>query len=104
MDDMNFDGEVLVVDEPRVLSFSWGEDILRFELTESRDGTRLVLFDELPPSTAARNAAGWEVCLDRLAGITPAPGIWQRRFDHYSPAFEHELGPQEGAPEGHEVG
>jgi uncharacterized protein YndB with AHSA1/START domain len=95
-------GEVLVSDEPRTLSFRWGEEILRFELTESDGGTRLVLFDELPPSTAARNAAGWDVCLDRLVGITPAPDFWQRRFDRYSTTFEPDLGPQVGAPAGHD--
>src|SRR5437016_13463581 len=30
--DMTLTGEVLAVDEPNVLAFSWGEEILRFEL------------------------------------------------------------------------
>ncbi len=102
MDGTVLTGEVLVSDEPRSLSFSWGEEILRFELTESDGGTRLVMFDQLPPSAAARNAAGWDVCLDRLAGITAAPDFWQRRFDLYSTSFEPELGPQVGPPTGHD--
>jgi len=94
-------GQVLVADEPSALSFSWGEEILRFELTGTDGGTRLVMFDELPPSTAARNAAGWDICLDRLAGMTPAPDLWQHRFDRYSAAFEPDLGLQVGPPAGH---
>jgi len=95
-------GEVLVADEPRALPFSWGEEILRFELTASEGGTHLVLFDELPPAAAARNAAGWDVCLDRLAGVALPPDVWQRRFDRYSVVFEPDLGPQDGAPAGHD--
>ena len=66
--DLTLTGEVLEVDEPYVLAFTWGEDRLRFELSAEGDGTRLVLVDELPAGAAARNAAGWDTCLDRLAG------------------------------------
>ncbi len=96
--DMMLTGEVLAAREPRELSFSWGEEILRFELNAVEDGTQLVLFDELPSSWAARNAAGWEVCLDRLAGSPPDEDAWQPRFDRYSLSFEPALGPQEGPP------
>jgi uncharacterized protein YndB with AHSA1/START domain len=96
--DMTLTGEVLEVDEPNVLAFTWGEDSLRFELSADGDGTRLVLIDELPPDAAARNAAGWEQCLDRLAGIEPAPDSWQPRFEHYAAAFESTLGPQAARP------
>jgi uncharacterized protein YndB with AHSA1/START domain len=96
--DMTLTGEVLAVDEPRALAFSWGEEILRFELTSDGGGTRLVLVDELPAGHAARNAAGWDVCLDRLVGLEPAPDAWRQSFDSYVAAFEPALGPQEGPP------
>jgi uncharacterized protein YndB with AHSA1/START domain len=99
--DMTLTGQVLEVDEPQVLAFSWGEDRLRFELSPEANGTRLVLIDELPPGAAARNAAGWETCLDRLAGLEPAPDAWQPRFEAYAAAFEPMLGPQEGPPAGY---
>lgn len=98
---MTLTGEVLAVDEPRMLTFRWGKDILRFELTESDGGTCLVLLDELPPGTAARNAAGWEVCLDRLSGVLAESADWQARFDRFSIAFEPILGHQVGAPSRH---
>jgi uncharacterized protein YndB with AHSA1/START domain len=99
--DMTLIGEVLAVDEPRELVFRWGEEIPRFELTDSDGGTRLVLFNELAPAAAARTAAGWDECLDRLTGLIPASGDWRSRFDRYSGAFEPTLGPQEGPPAHH---
>jgi uncharacterized protein YndB with AHSA1/START domain len=94
--DLTITGEVLEVDERRVLAFTWGEDSLRFELSPLDGGTRLVLIDELPRGAAARNAAGWEQCLDRLAGRDPDE--WQARFDAYAATFEPVIGHQEGPP------
>jgi uncharacterized protein YndB with AHSA1/START domain len=96
--DMTLTGEVLQLDEPNLLVFSWGDDTLRFTQEPIKGGTRLVLIDELPPSSAARNAAGWDECLDRLAGLEPSGGGWQSRFETYLAAFEPTLGPQEGPP------
>ena len=98
--DLTLTGEVLEVDEPDLLVFTWGEDTLRFELSPEAGGTRLVLVDELPADSAARNAAGWESCLDRLAGVEPAPDAWQARFERYAAEFEPALGPQAGRPQG----
>jgi len=96
--DMTLAGEVVVVDEPRALAFTWGQEVLRFLLTPADSGTDLVLEDELPAGIAARNAAGWDVCLDRLRGLAPDPDAWRPRFDAYVLAFEPQLGPQEGPP------
>jgi uncharacterized protein YndB with AHSA1/START domain len=96
--DMTLTGEVLAVDEPNALAFTWGEETLRFELSAAGGGTHLVLVDELPAGIAARNAAGWEVCLDRLAGLDPEPDAWRSHFDAYVAGFEPTLGPQEGPP------
>ena len=99
--EMNLEGEVLAVEEPRELAFTWGDETLRFELTPRAGGTRLVLIDELPAGAAARNAAGWDTCLDKLAGIDPGDDAWQPRFKRYAAAFEPTLGPQEGPPAGY---
>jgi uncharacterized protein YndB with AHSA1/START domain len=96
--DMTLRGEVLDVEEPSRLAYRWGDEVLRFELSEDDGGTRLVLFDELPPSFAARNAAGWDDCLDRLAEGTGTTGTWREHFDQYRHEFEPILGPQEGPP------
>ena len=99
--DMTLTGEVLTVDEPKTLVFTWREEILRFELRPEDGGTRLVLTDELPADAASRNAAGWEMCLDRLAGLEPDSDAWRTHFDGYVAAFEPVLGPREGPPAGH---
>jgi uncharacterized protein YndB with AHSA1/START domain len=102
--EMTLIGEVLAVEEPHRLSYSWGNEILHFELSAEDGGTRLVLIDELPAAHAARNAAGWDECLDRLAGLEPAQNTWKPRFEAYASAFEPIVGAQEGPPSGHKGG
>jgi uncharacterized protein YndB with AHSA1/START domain len=99
--DVTLTGRVMEVAEPHLLSFTWGEERLRFELTPDDGGTHLVLTDELDAGSAARNAVGWETCLDRLAGLEPASVDWQSRFRDYSALFEDRVGPQEGPPPGY---
>ncbi|MGP4045866.1 SRPBCC family protein [Streptomyces sp. 2A115] len=80
-DDPNLEdstGHVLAVDPPRHLSFDWGGDELHFDLEElDEKRTRFTLTNVLvAENTAARNGAGWEVCLTAL-------DAWARgeRFD-----------------------
>jgi uncharacterized protein YndB with AHSA1/START domain len=91
-------GVVVACDPPRRLSFTWGDDTIGFELTPTDGGTMFVLTEELARTHVARNAAGWEVCLDRLVDGVAEEG-WQSRFERYTAVFEPELGPQEGPPE-----
>ncbi|MDL2081795.1 SRPBCC family protein [Streptomyces sp. GXMU-J15] len=61
-------GRVIAVDAPRHLSFDWGGDEVHFDL-EALDGdrTRFTLTNVLvAEDTAARNGAGWELCLAAL--------------------------------------
>jgi uncharacterized protein YndB with AHSA1/START domain len=65
-----FAGEMLVVDPPSVLALRWGDDELRFELAPEGSGTVLTLsvtFAEY--GKAARDAAGWHVCLEQLVHV-----------------------------------
>lgn len=96
-------GTVLEWDPPRRVRFTWGTDTIGFELAVAPDGgTIFVLTEELGAHIAARNAAGWEVCLDHLERGTDADAEpWQPRFDRYVAAFEPVLGHQEGPPEGY---
>lgn len=95
-------GTVLDWDPPRRVRFTWGTDTIGFELTPGPEGgTVFVLTEELGASAAARNAAGWEACLDRLEhGAEREP--WQQRFDRYAAEFEPLLGHQEGPPSGYQ--
>jgi uncharacterized protein YndB with AHSA1/START domain len=90
-------GEVVACDPPRELRFTWGTDTISFLLSAASDGgTTFVLTEELGASIAARNAAGWEVCLDRLVG--GSGGDWQPRFERYVAELEPVLGHQDGPP------
>ncbi len=69
------DGEVLDYDPPRVLAYTWGDDELRWELEPGPAGCLLVLthtFDDR--LKAARDAAGWELCLQALSGHLDSGG------------------------------
>lgn len=90
-------GTVLDCQPPRRLSFTWGDDTITFELSPAEGGTTFVLTEQLGAAKAARNAAGWEVCLERL--VTGGVGQdWSSRFDRYKARFEPLLGLQERAP------
>lgn len=50
---------------PTLLEYTWGEDVLRWELEAIATGTRLTLRHTLTDrSGAPRVAAGWHICLD----------------------------------------
>src|SRR5271166_926308 len=93
-------GRVLAYDPPHRLAYTWGDDELRFELRR-HDGCCLlrlthVFGDRLK---AARDAAGWHLCLDALSsslagapgarrGTQPRlPGGWSELNDEYQQRF-----------------
>ncbi|GAB2758447.1 SRPBCC family protein [Streptomyces bullii] len=61
-------GRVIAVDPPRHLSFHWDGDEVHFDLEEVDERrTRFTLTNVLGAAdTAARNSAGWQVCLAAL--------------------------------------
>jgi uncharacterized protein YndB with AHSA1/START domain len=78
----DMEGEVTELEPPRLLAFHWGEDHLRFELEPDGDGCRLRFTCVLDArDKAARDAAGWHVCLDRLAA---AASDWQALYEDYA--------------------
>lgn len=66
---------VLVARPPAVLEYTWGKDLLRWELEPAGPGTRLTLRHTLSePDMRAMVAAGWHICLavlDRLLAGHP---------------------------------
>jgi uncharacterized protein YndB with AHSA1/START domain len=68
-------GEVTEYDPPHVLAHTWDDDLLRWQLRAHDDGCVLVLthtFDD--HFKAARDAAGWHVCLDALSATLDGEG------------------------------
>ena len=93
-----FTGDVLAVDPPKSLEYTWGTDVLRFEIEPTGDGCALTLFDTIDEvGKAARDAAGWHVCLDKLehslAGTTPT---WSDgdRWGELNPIYAETFGPE----------
>lgn len=87
-------GIVLDVDPQRRLSFSWGDDVLTFELEPRDNGAacRLSFAVALDSADkAARDGAGWEQCLDGLALVAggqhpqrPMPAAdWRAYYEEY---------------------
>jgi len=71
--------EVITVDPPRALAYTWDTDLLRWELEPNAGGTRLTLRHTLADrSWVPQVTAGWHICLDvaewLLAG-NPIPPI-----------------------------
>ena len=97
--DQGFDGEVVEIDPPRLLVVTWGPDRLRFELADDgSNGTVLTFTDEFDEvGKAARDTAGWHVCLDGLTrsleGEQADASIedqWKTVHDGYVAAFPPE--------------
>lgn len=100
-------GEVLSVVPEKLLEFRWGKHFLRCELEAEPDGCPFTFSETIEnPSWGARNAAGWEMCLENLdlllegaAAAKFVVEVWQEKFDKYRNKFEPEAGPQEGMPD-----
>lgn len=62
-------GVMRAVDPPSTMEFTWGDDVVRFELTADGAGATVLTFTVTMAEMgkAARDAAGWHICLDDLA-------------------------------------
>jgi hypothetical protein len=97
-------GEVVDFDPPRRFAFTWSEDEIRIEIAP-RDGGALLRFAHVfgEAEQAARDAAGWHICLERLERSlggedVAAPGteMTDRHRELYAKYLE--LGLPSGAP------
>jgi uncharacterized protein YndB with AHSA1/START domain len=81
-------GIVTDLDPPRMLAFSWGDDLLRFELSAEAEGCVLVFTHHFANrASAPRSGAGWNVCLGSLRAVlddtTAVDTDWRRHFERY---------------------
>lgn len=92
-------GRVVVHDPPHVFSFTWGGELLRFELTPDGDGTLLLFTQDLShPSVAARNGAGWHHCLGALDRLLDADPAAERHWSAVYNDYVLRMGPAMGVP------
>jgi uncharacterized protein YndB with AHSA1/START domain len=86
-----------------LLEYSWGDDLLRWELTPTADGTRLILRHTLAePGMDAMVAAGWHLCVAVLARLLDGDPVgvirgrdamaygWERLRDGYADMFKRD--------------
>lgn len=93
-------GEVIAVDEPHRLEFRWGDHGFLYELSPDGEGCHFRLSERFDDASwGARNAAGWEMCLDNLglildgaAALKFVAEVWRAKFDRYVQRFEPEFG------------
>ncbi len=73
-----------------VFEYTWGDDLVRFELSPlPEDGCLLVLKEfirEVNPHTP-KDLAGWDVCLDVIAALLDGVPIGNRK-DIWAPKYE----------------
>jgi uncharacterized protein YndB with AHSA1/START domain len=61
----DFPAVVRRAERPQVLEYSWGDDLLRWELSPTGSGTRLTLRHTVgDQDLLPKVAAGWHICLD----------------------------------------
>lgn len=107
-------GEVTDYDPPRLLGYTWGidesreDDHLRWELRPREDGCLVILVHTFSDRfKAARDGAGWHVCLDSLGamlegrtepsgGASEVPGPWEKLNARYQEKFG--IPPEEATP------
>jgi uncharacterized protein YndB with AHSA1/START domain len=93
-----FDGRMIRCDPPSVLEFTWGQDVLRFELVPHPSGCLLTLTDTLSElGRAARDAAGWHECLTGLEAAVdgcPAGYAWGEVWKQVHPIYVASFGPE----------
>ncbi|MEU7629668.1 SRPBCC family protein [Nocardia sp. NPDC049220] len=80
-------GQVTVAEPPALLEFTWGADLLRWDLSPHGAATTLRLTHWLADrAMAAMMAAGWHICLDvaaeLLAGSPIGPIVGAEAMNH----------------------
>lgn len=94
------ESRVTRADEPRVLEYDWGGQVLRWELEPFGAGTRLTLWHQIDRRYISMGAAGWHICFDVLERFLAGDPIgrivagdalkfagWQRLHAEYAKQF-----------------
>ena len=86
-------GEVVRFEPPRLLEYTWGDEVLRWELSpDGETGCRLVftnIVDE--PGTAAAVAPGWHIGLDKLTALLDGDTSYDPPWEEVQLAYARAL-------------
>jgi uncharacterized protein YndB with AHSA1/START domain len=100
-------GEMLAYEPQSLMELRWGPDVVRIELRPVGDGTELTLLDTLEArGKAARDGAGWHVCLNALEASLSSDDDARSQMDSWAevhPHYVERFGPEAatiGPPEG----
>ena len=91
---------IRIAEAPRLLEYTWGSDVLVWDLEPMMSGTVLTLRHTMnDPRALARAAAGWQICLDvaqrhldgrpigRIVGAEAKEFDWERLRGEYASLF-----------------
>jgi uncharacterized protein YndB with AHSA1/START domain len=72
---------ILELEMNSILEYTWGEDIVRFELNQESDGCGLVLIEKIRTITnhTPKDLAGWHVCLNVINALIDESTIEDRK-------------------------
>ncbi|MEO5839826.1 MAG: SRPBCC family protein [Acidimicrobiales bacterium] len=84
--------QVTHCEPPTLLEYTWGDDVLRWQLEANEGGTLLTLLHTTDdPTMVPKVAAGWHLCLDvaerLLDGRPVGPIVGAAAMDHGWPAL-----------------
>ena len=91
-----FDGEMLRFEPPTLLEFTWGDDVLRFELEPVGEHTVLTLldtFDRARQGRARRRRLARVPRPPRGGPRGAAPGSWGDVWPRVDPSYTERFGP-----------
>ncbi|GED70944.1 hypothetical protein BRE01_46460 [Brevibacillus reuszeri] len=88
--------KITALDMQAVLEFTWGEDLVRFELYPEAEGCLLVFKEYINQMTShtPKDLAGWHVCLDVIAALLDEREVvsrmeeWKKWYEQYVHAVE----------------
>ena len=88
--------KILELNMYSVLEYTWGEDIVRFELNSEPEACQLVLIEKINRVTdhTPRDLAGWHVCLEVIQALMDGRTIdtrseeWTKWYDRYVQELE----------------
>ncbi|WP_026582292.1 SRPBCC family protein [Bacillus sp. J33] len=93
--------EILGLEQLAILEYTWGDDIVRFELEEENSSTQLRLIEKITEITdhTPRDLAGWHVCLDVISRLLDGKNTvsrkeeWEKWYEEYKIAVDAVMKP-----------